>query len=67
MDQANSQIREETLDPNDWEALRQLGHQMIDDAVAHIRNVRDRPLWQEMPPAVREAFASPLQWPTSSA
>ncbi|MBN7759637.1 amino acid decarboxylase [Nitratireductor aquibiodomus] len=60
MDQANSQIREETLDPNDWEALRQLGHQMIDDAVAHIRNVRDRPLWQEMPPAVREAFASPL-------
>ena len=44
---------EETLDPSDWEPLRQLSHQIIDDAVDYLRDVRKRPLWQNMPDQVR--------------
>ncbi|MEO3416763.1 aspartate aminotransferase family protein [Roseovarius sp. CAU 1744] len=50
---------EETLDPCDWDGLQGLAHQVIDDAIAHIRDVRDRPVWREMPEQVRKAFASP--------
>lgn len=40
---------EETLDPGDWESLRELSHQIIDDAIGYMRDVRDRPVWQAMP------------------
>ncbi len=56
---------EETLDPQDWEGLRQLTHRIIDDAIDYTRDVRDRPLWQEMPKDVRDSFSTPLpQGPT---
>ncbi|MCV2867460.1 aspartate aminotransferase family protein [Defluviimonas sp. WL0002] len=51
---------EETLDPRDWEELQGLAHRVIDDAIAHVRDVRDRPVWKDMPTQVREAFAAPL-------
>lgn len=33
---------EETLDPEDWNTLRTLGHQMLDDMFDSIATVRDR-------------------------
>jgi glutamate/tyrosine decarboxylase-like PLP-dependent enzyme len=51
---------EETLDPGDWAELQALSHQIIDDAIAHLRDVRERPVWQEMPADVRSFFAQPL-------
>ena len=53
-------ITEETLDPADWAGARALAHRMVDDAIDHLRGVRDRPLWQEMPGTVRATFAGPL-------
>lgn len=50
--------REETLDPEDWEPLRALALRIVDDAVGYTRDVRDRPLWQDMPPEVRARFLS---------
>lgn len=50
--------KEETLDPADWEPHRALAHRMIDDAVGYTRDVRDRPLWQNMPEEVRARFRS---------
>ncbi|KIC38706.1 amino acid decarboxylase [Ruegeria sp. ANG-R] len=50
---------EETLDPDDWTSSRNLGHQMIDDAIAHLSEMRERPVWQEMPDTVRSFFKSP--------
>ncbi|SEO66973.1 Glutamate or tyrosine decarboxylase [Salinihabitans flavidus] len=43
----------ETLDPADWDAHRAVAHRMVDDAVDYIRDVRSRPVWQDMPPEVR--------------
>lgn len=48
----------ETLDPEDWSQVAELTHRMVDDAVEHIRSIRDRPVWRPMPQAVEDAFRS---------
>jgi glutamate/tyrosine decarboxylase-like PLP-dependent enzyme len=48
----------ETLDPEDWDAHRAIAHRVVDDAVDYLRDVRDRPLWQDMPQDVRARFRS---------
>jgi aromatic-L-amino-acid/L-tryptophan decarboxylase len=51
---------EETLDPADWDALRALGHRMLDDMMTHLQTVRERPVWQPMPAEVAQAFTTPV-------
>ena len=51
---------EETLDPEDWAGVQTLSHQVIDDAVGYLRDVRERPVWQDMPGEVRASFDAPL-------
>ena len=51
---------EETLDPQDWSGTLALSHRIVDDAVAYLRDVRDRPVWREMPTDVRAFFTAPL-------
>ena len=51
---------EETLDPDDWTEVRTLSHQIVDDAVGYLRDVRDRPVWQDMPAEVKAFFTAPL-------
>lgn len=56
---------EETLDPSDWADVQVLSHRIVDDAVAYLRDVRQRPVWQEMPGDVRDFFTAALpQSPT---
>jgi len=40
-----------SLDPDDWDELRALGHRMLDDMIDHIADIRRRPVWQAAPPA----------------
>jgi len=47
---------EETLDPQDWDAMRALGHRMVDDVVNTLATVRDRPPWQHAPDQIRTHF-----------
>ena len=42
-----------TLDPADWDPVRTVGRQMVDDMVGYLETVRDRPTWQSVPAAVR--------------
>ncbi|WP_265517287.1 pyridoxal phosphate-dependent decarboxylase family protein [Nitratireductor luteus] len=51
---------EESLDPSDWTELRALSHRIADDAIAYLRDVRERPVWQEMPVGVRATFETEL-------
>lgn len=53
-------VSEETLDPADWSEARAVAHRMVDDAIDHLSGVRNRPLWQDMPAAVRDTFAASL-------
>ena len=50
----------ETLDPDDWSEALAISRGILDDAVAYLRDVRDRPVWKEMPPEVRAFFDAPL-------
>lgn len=61
-------VMEETLDPPDWTDVQALSHRVVDDAIGYLRDVRDRPVWREMPNEVRAFFAAPLpREPTSIA
>src|SRR5512132_2128502 len=51
-----SSVREETLDPDDWDALKKLGHQMVDDMLDHLRGLDGKPAWQPLPDASRRAI-----------
>lgn len=44
---------EETLEPDNWEATRRIAHRMVDEAIEHLVQVRDRPVWTPMPHEVR--------------
>jgi glutamate/tyrosine decarboxylase-like PLP-dependent enzyme len=50
---------EETLDPQDWEELRELAHRAVDDAVDYMASLRERPAWEHAPAHVKAHFAGP--------
>jgi len=51
---------EENLDPDDWEAMRKLGHKMIDDMINFIETVGERPVWQHVPEQIKVHFNKPV-------
>jgi aromatic-L-amino-acid decarboxylase len=50
----------ETLDPEDWESARALGHLMLDDMLDYMKAVRERPVWHHIPAEVKAHFNGPL-------
>jgi aromatic-L-amino-acid decarboxylase len=49
-----------SLDPADWDAFSGLAHRLLDEALTYLRTVGERPVWQPVPQAVRDAFRAPL-------
>ena len=47
-----------TLDPQDWDAMRLLGHRMLDEMLDYLKTVKERPVWQPFPPQVDQARES---------
>ena len=61
-----------SLDPADWRATRAQAHRMLDDILDYVEHIRERPVWQPIPDAVRARFprtaagsAEPI-WPPST-
>src|SRR5215813_7424790 len=50
----------QTLDPQNWDEVRALGHRMLDDMIDHVAGIRERPVWQPIPDAVRARFRDGL-------
>ena len=50
----------ETLDPQNWDELRALGHRMLDDMLDYAADIRDRPVWSPIPNDVRARFRAEL-------
>jgi glutamate/tyrosine decarboxylase-like PLP-dependent enzyme len=48
-----------SLDPVDWAAFCAQAHLMLDDMLGYIEKIRERPVWQPIPDAVRARFRSP--------
>lgn len=51
---------EETLDPDNWDTVRELGHRMVDDMVTYLSDVRERPVWRPIPEDVKAHFEESL-------
>jgi glutamate/tyrosine decarboxylase-like PLP-dependent enzyme len=50
----------DTLDPPDWQEFRSQGHRMLDDILDYLEHIRERPVWQPIPPEVRASFRQAL-------
>lgn len=51
---------EETLDPEDWDAFRELAHQMLDLVIDFQADVRGTPAWRPVPEAIDRRFRDPV-------
>lgn len=51
-------MSEETLDPQDWQALRKLGHRMVDDMLDYLQSLGDGPVWRHAPDDVKAHFTT---------
>lgn len=51
---------ERSLDPENWEDLRDLGHRALDDMIEYLQTVRERPAWQPLPDSASRLFSEPL-------
>src|SRR5579864_3068768 len=49
-----------SLDPENWDEIRALGHRMLDEAFDYLATARDRPAWKPMPPETRSKLHGPL-------
>jgi glutamate/tyrosine decarboxylase-like PLP-dependent enzyme len=49
-----------SLDPVDWAAFRAEAIRALDGMIEHLSDHRSRPVWQPMPPNVRQSFTAPL-------
>jgi aromatic-L-amino-acid decarboxylase len=52
--------RERSLDPENWDAMRALGHRMIDDMFAYLTTIGDGPVWQPPTERARESYRAAL-------
>jgi glutamate/tyrosine decarboxylase-like PLP-dependent enzyme len=48
------------LEPDDWSALRELGHRMLEEVFGRLERVRAEPVWRPLPEAVAQRFLEPL-------
>ncbi|HRI58126.1 MAG TPA: aminotransferase class V-fold PLP-dependent enzyme [Saprospiraceae bacterium] len=55
-----STLTAETLDPTDWENLRQLGHQMVDDMVQFLQTIGEQPVWRKPSEAAKQHLQADL-------
>ena len=55
-----SDIPERSLDPEDWDAFRELAHRMLDSALDHVEGAREGPVWTPMPDHAKLALTEPL-------
>ncbi len=51
---------ESSLDPQNWDSIRTLGHRILDEALDYLRTVRDRPVWRHAPDPVKSSFKQVL-------
>ena len=57
---SDTKSAERSLDPENWDALRDLGHRMVDDMLGYLEHVRERPIWQPVSAESRAALRQPL-------
>jgi len=52
--------REETLDPEDWTEVTEIGHRMLDDVMNDLSTIRSRPVWKKIPESAKAMLDVPV-------
>ena len=47
--EGDQQGRELSLDPDNWDSIKKLGHRMVDEMVDYLATLRSRPVWRPVP------------------
>lgn len=53
-------MNDKTLDPQNWDDIRALGHKMVDDMMDFLSTVGERPVWKAIPDDTKEFFTEPI-------
>ena len=56
----NQVLKEETLDPENWDELKELGHQMVNDMISFLQTIREQPVWRMPSETAKEIFNKEL-------
>ena len=51
---------EETLDPGNWDEIKAIGQQMVDEMMQYLQNISSKPVWNKVPEEIKERFDQPL-------
>jgi glutamate/tyrosine decarboxylase-like PLP-dependent enzyme len=60
MNEYQNSRKEETLDPHDWEELRKLGGEMVDDMIGFLQTIRQQPVWRQPTEKIKHSFKKEL-------
>lgn len=60
MHHQQSPTTEVTLDPENWDELRNTGHRMLDDMFNYLQTIRERAVWQPFPATAKQALNKPV-------
>jgi glutamate/tyrosine decarboxylase-like PLP-dependent enzyme len=60
MNRHNKLKAEETLDPANWEDLKALGTEMVNDMIGFLQNVKNQPVWRKPSDDVKNNFKKEL-------
>ncbi len=61
-----NEFNETSLDPKDWEQVRKIGYQMVDDMILKLQHTRESLSWQAIPERSLNTYQSPLPKTPSS-
>ena len=54
------QLPEETFDPANWDELKSLGHEMVNEMIDFLQNIRQQPVWRKPSSSVKKEFNASL-------
>jgi aromatic-L-amino-acid/L-tryptophan decarboxylase len=63
----DTELAQLTLDPENWDEIRELGHRMLDDMLDHLSTLREQPAWQPLPAATANALRQPIPYQPQAA
>ncbi len=59
-DEKSAELTFDPATPEEWDALRELGHRMLDDMANYLENIRDTAVWQQIPDRAASSFLTPV-------
>ena len=66
-DAKNIAAKDLTLDPKDWDSMRKLAHQMVDDMMDYLQHIKEEPVWKKFPQKAKDYLQQPIPLQPESA